>query len=221
MGYAVQSNTTARPLLFLLVLASDHISPATGLAPTVTLSKNGGSFAAPSGAVTEVGNGWYQVAANASDNATLGPLLLHATADTADPVDEVYEVVAYDPGDAQRLGLAALPAAGTLLVKPAVTLAAADVSGSLDVGLSDEQVSALQTALASGLGPAVATALLASSIDGVLLSKVLQILLSSAAAKTALNGYTLTLLAQDGATPVAALTFNPLVPGLITGAVIY
>ncbi len=109
MGYPVKQSTTAQPLLFLMVGSADHITGATGLTPTVTISKAGGSFASPAGAVTEVGNGWYKVAGNATDNATLGPLVLHAEGTGADPTDEVYEVVAYDPQDAVRLGLTALP----------------------------------------------------------------------------------------------------------------
>lgn len=96
--YQLKQSSTARPLLFLMVLSSDHITPRTGATPTVTIRKNNGSpFAAPAGAVTEVGNGWYQVAGNATDTNTLGPLLLHATASAADPVDREYEVVAHNP----------------------------------------------------------------------------------------------------------------------------
>ena len=108
-GYDVQQSSTAYPLVFLMVLSSDHISPATGLTPTVTISKNGGAFASPAGAVTEIGSGWYQVAGNATDTGTLGPLLLHATAATADPTDACYPVVAYAPHDAVHLGLSAIP----------------------------------------------------------------------------------------------------------------
>ena len=83
--------------MFLLVQSSDHITPLTGASPTVTLSKAGGSFASPSGAVTEVANGWYKVAGNATDTDTLGPLVLHATAASADPVDVYFDVVAFNP----------------------------------------------------------------------------------------------------------------------------
>lgn len=100
MSYALQQNQTAHPLLFLMIDSSDHISGKTGLSPTVTISKNGGSFASPSGAVTEVANGWYKVAGNATDENTLGPLKLHATATGADPCDESYRVVADDPDTA-------------------------------------------------------------------------------------------------------------------------
>jgi len=36
--------------------SGDHIAGKTGLEPTVTISKNGGSFTSPDGAVTEIGN---------------------------------------------------------------------------------------------------------------------------------------------------------------------
>jgi hypothetical protein len=81
------------PLVFLMISSSDHISPALGLSPTVVISKNGGAFAAVNGAVTEIGDGWYVVAADDDDQDTLGPLILHATAGGADPTDVVYHVV--------------------------------------------------------------------------------------------------------------------------------
>ena len=117
----LKQSSTAQPLVFLMVDSADHITGKTGLSPTVTLSKNGGSFASPAGAVTEIGNGWYKVAGNATDTATLGPLILHATGTGADPVDVLYEVVAFDPQDSVRVGLTALPNA------------AADAAGGLPI----------------------------------------------------------------------------------------
>ncbi|MCX5661077.1 MAG: hypothetical protein NTW19_15425 [Planctomycetota bacterium] len=109
MGYLLKQSSTARPLLFLMVDAGDHLAGKTGLSPDVQLSKNGGTFAAPAGAVSEIGNGWYKVAGHATDTATLGVLALRATASGADPTDALFEVVAFDPADAVRLGLGALP----------------------------------------------------------------------------------------------------------------
>ena len=97
MGYLLKQASTGRALLFLLVDSGDHLTGKTGLSPTVTLSKNGASFAAPSGSVTELSNGWYKVSGNATDTGALGPLLLHATAAGADPCDDRFEVVAFDP----------------------------------------------------------------------------------------------------------------------------
>lgn len=97
MGYSIKQGQTTQPLVFLLVDATDHITGKTGLTPVVTLSKNGGAFAAPIGTISEVGNGWYKVAGNATDQNTLGSLVLHATGAGADPVDEQFHVVAFDP----------------------------------------------------------------------------------------------------------------------------
>jgi hypothetical protein len=104
-GYDVLQGSASYPLVFLLVSSSDHISPLTGATPTVTLSKNGAAFAAPSGLVSEIGSGWYKVAGNGTDTGTLGPLLLHATATGADPSDCLFPVVAYNPQSASNLGL--------------------------------------------------------------------------------------------------------------------
>jgi hypothetical protein len=106
----LKQSQTAQNLTFLMVLASDHVSPATGLSPTVTLSKAGASFGSPAGAVTEIGNGWYKVAGNATDSNSLGSLILHATGTAADPTDREYAVVAFDPQDAAALGLTNLDA---------------------------------------------------------------------------------------------------------------
>jgi hypothetical protein len=95
--YAIQQSTTNGPLLFPLVLSSDHISPATGKSPTVVISKNGAAFGSPAGAVSELANGWYVVAGNATDSNTLGPILLHATEASSDPTDTVYVVQTLNP----------------------------------------------------------------------------------------------------------------------------
>lgn len=104
MGYLIQKLSSSRPLLFLLVQSSDHITGLTGASPTVTLSKNGGAFASPAGAVSEIGNGWYKVAPNATDSTTFGPLVLHATAASADPCDDRFEVVAFNPDGIDQQG---------------------------------------------------------------------------------------------------------------------
>lgn len=107
MTVQIQQSTTADPLFFYLTSSTDHISPLTGLGSgaVVTLSKNGAAFAAPSGAISEIANGWYQVAGNATDTGTLGALMLHATGTGADPSDTlVAQIVAYNPRNA-NLGL--------------------------------------------------------------------------------------------------------------------
>lgn len=90
--FSYKKNQTASPLVFLMISSVDHISPALGVSPVVTLSKNGGSFSAAAGVVSEIGNGWYKVAPVAADFNTEGPLALHATAATADPTDAQFGV---------------------------------------------------------------------------------------------------------------------------------
>lgn len=106
----LKQSSTAKPLVFAMWDSTDPATPKTGLSPTVTLSKNGAAFAAPSGAVTEIANGLYKVAGNATDSATLGVLALSATATGAKPTLMAYCVVAYDPDDAAGLGLSRLDA---------------------------------------------------------------------------------------------------------------
>lgn len=80
-------SSTSYPIQFQLVLSIDHTTPATGKSPTVTRSKNGGSFNSASGAVSEIANGWYSLAGNATDRDTLGELALHITATGCDNLD--------------------------------------------------------------------------------------------------------------------------------------
>lgn len=95
-----KQGSTTYPIAFLLVSSTDHIAPVTGATPAVLISKNGGAFGAPVGSVTEVGNGWYALAGDTADRDTLGTLLLHATATGADPADDRYVIVPWDPFDA-------------------------------------------------------------------------------------------------------------------------
>jgi hypothetical protein len=49
---------------------------ATGLTPTVTISKDGAAFGSLGGSITEISNKWYKVALNTTDTNTLGSLAL-------------------------------------------------------------------------------------------------------------------------------------------------
>jgi len=123
MGYLLMQGNITRPLLFLMIDSTDHLAGKTGLSPTVTLSKNGGGGGAPAGAVTQVDAvnhpGWYKVAPNATDANTLGPLALHATAAGADPSDELFEVVDFDPETAANIGMTNLDATVSSRATPA------------------------------------------------------------------------------------------------------
>lgn len=122
-SYAITQSTTTWALLFMMVQSSDHVTPLTAASPTVTLSKNGASFGSAAGAVTEIANGWYKVAGNATDTNTLGPLVLHATAASGDPTDFIYEVVAYNP-QSTGLGLTNVSANAVQLAGQTVSAAA-------------------------------------------------------------------------------------------------
>lgn len=97
MSTLLKQSSTAQPLVFFMADSTDGKTGKTGLTCTVTISKSGGSFSSPAGAVSEIANGFYKVAGNATDTNTLGPLLLHATGTGADPADKEYSVVAFDP----------------------------------------------------------------------------------------------------------------------------
>jgi len=97
MNRSRKQSSTNYPMNFFMADSGDHIAGKTGLEPTVTISKNGGSFTSPDGAVTEIGNGWYSLAGNATDRNTLGEFLLHAEATGADPADEKYTIESHDP----------------------------------------------------------------------------------------------------------------------------
>ena len=82
---AIKKNATFSNFEFLMVLTSDHVTPATGLTVTGQRSIDGGAFAAVGGAIAEVSNGIYQFDALAAD--TNGDVItwrfLSATADDA------------------------------------------------------------------------------------------------------------------------------------------
>lgn len=94
-----QQSVSTYPIMILMVDSADHISGKTGLTLTVTVSKNGGSFASISATVSEVGNGFYKLSGSglATDLNTLGETVFHATGSGADVVDLVIDVVSHDP----------------------------------------------------------------------------------------------------------------------------
>lgn len=86
MRMRLQSSTD-HSIAFLMVDSADHVSGKTGLSPSVALSKDGGAFGSALGAVTELSNGWYKLAANATDRDTLGELAIHISAAEAAQVE--------------------------------------------------------------------------------------------------------------------------------------
>lgn len=114
---AILKQSTTYNRMFLLVQSADHISALTGATPAVTISKNSGAFAAAGGTVTEIANGWYNVAFTTTDTNTLGDLAVHVTATSGDPTDFADQVCANILGDT-------LPANTTQLAGQTVTAAA-------------------------------------------------------------------------------------------------
>ncbi len=124
-----RKNITGQNLGFVLISASTGAA-LTGATVTAYRSIDGGTQAAVTGTIAERGNGQYNFAPSAADlNGNQVSFLFTATG--AIPAEKTVVTTAADPTDAQRLGLTALPATGTLAVKPAVTLATADVTGNL------------------------------------------------------------------------------------------
>lgn len=64
---AVKKNTALSNFEFLMVLSSDHVTPATGLTVTGQRSIDGGAFTGVTGTIAEVSNGIYQFDAVAAD----------------------------------------------------------------------------------------------------------------------------------------------------------
>ena len=133
-----KQGTANYPYLFFMASSTDHVTGLTGLTPAVQLSKNGGAFAAASGAVTELGFGWYSLAGNAADRGTLGGTAIHATAQGCDPFDGKLVIVPWDPFD-PNLGLLALPAAAAGLAGGLPT-ADANNAVKLQVGSGANQI---------------------------------------------------------------------------------
>lgn len=64
---AIKKNTAFSNFEFLMVLTSDHVTPAIGLTVTGQRSIDGGAFASVGGTIAEVSNGIYQFDALAAD----------------------------------------------------------------------------------------------------------------------------------------------------------
>jgi len=176
---------------FLMVDALDHITGKTGLTPTVKISKNGAAGASPVGAVAEIDAtnmpGWYKLTPDPADTGTLGALLLHASAAGADPVDQEWQVVAYNPGDAAGLGLTRLDAA---MSSRAATGAAMTLTGGERTSIAAAVEAAL---LNEGDGSAVQQALVDkinatdTNLAGLTLSAIAQAVRDVAIAGAAAN----------------------------------
>lgn len=84
----------------VMVSTADYYTGVTGLTLSVTLSKNGGTFASVSPTITERGNGLYFVEPLAAHRDTVGENLWHFTGTGAIPYDYPESIVANIVSDA-------------------------------------------------------------------------------------------------------------------------
>ena len=75
---------------FILLSTSDG-SPLTGAAPSVTISKDGGSFTAATNNPAEIGNGYYYINLTDADTTVTYNVVIRATATGAQPTAVVWE----------------------------------------------------------------------------------------------------------------------------------
>jgi hypothetical protein len=91
-------------------LGDGNALPMTGATVVPFLSKNGGAWAAASGACSEVGKGVYKIAGNATDTNTLGILLIDANYPAGFTAERTYQVVRTDPQNNQNGAMSDIPA---------------------------------------------------------------------------------------------------------------
>lgn len=74
------TQNTVNKITFVLVDASNNEVTGLGNTFTLTISKNGGAFAAAAGTKAEISDGWYSYTATAGEADTLGPIAIVVTA---------------------------------------------------------------------------------------------------------------------------------------------
>lgn len=89
----ITQNSATTKIPVLLVATTDDKTAITGATVTIQISKNGGAFATVAGAVTEIANGWYIVTLSGTETNTVGPLIVRATATSADEWRDIHQVV--------------------------------------------------------------------------------------------------------------------------------
>lgn len=127
-----------------LRLIADGSAVTTGASLTVLKD---GTSSASAGTLAHISDGAYKYTPTQgeTDCQLLGLVL---SASGAVGIATTIRTTNSDPNDAQRLGLTALPSSGSLAVKPAVTLAPADVSGNLPADLQTIKTQAVTAAAA-------------------------------------------------------------------------
>lgn len=106
-----EATAARRRMYFHCVDATDGITPETGeAAGQPQISKNGGAWANTSATLSAIGNGRYYVELTAGEVDTLGVVEgRYKSANTAESIGTMLNIVSFDPYDAVRMGLTALP----------------------------------------------------------------------------------------------------------------
>lgn len=105
-----QSAATAakRTIIFRAVDATDGYTAETGLswgAGDIKISKNGAAEANHSGTVTEIGGGLYKYEFALAELDTLGAISFRTNKSGVRPTSFIHQVVAFDPTNANSLGI--------------------------------------------------------------------------------------------------------------------
>lgn len=215
----VLKRSTARTIAVFLTDSSDHITGKTGATLTVTASKAGAAFASISPTVTELSSGWYSVALTTSHTDTFGDLAIHATASGADPIDLLCQVVAYDPFDAVRIGMTALPnaspgsASGLLQMSGSSSGTVSVLGGLISVSVGADGIGS--SSIASGAYAAIASAVMTTQMtesyatDGTAPTPAQSLfLIQQHLGEAGISGTTKTVKKIDGSTTAATFTLN-------------
>jgi len=82
----IKKNTQFTSFMFKMVLASDHVTAATGKTITATRAIDGGAFASCANSVTEISAGWYKITLATTDlnGANIALKFTEATCDQRD-----------------------------------------------------------------------------------------------------------------------------------------
>jgi len=105
-----EATAAQRRVFLFLVDATDNVTPETGEGSgQPQISKNGAAFANTSATLTHVANGCYYVELSAGEVDTVGPIIVRYKSANTTERQVVYQVVPWDPYDAVRAGLTALP----------------------------------------------------------------------------------------------------------------
>ena len=194
--------STARNLMVFLTDSTDHLTGLTGATLTVTLSKNGAAFGSITPTVTERGTGWYSLAMTASHTDTLGDLVLHITAASADPIDLREQVVVGLPGESVTVSSIGTDViTSTALASSAVTEIAAGVRTELTTELGRIDVATSTRLATSGYTVPPTASTNATAVRSELATELGRIDVATST-RLASSGYTAAPTASDNATAV-------------------